>query len=98
MDEVLRDLGEFSSAYLDDVIVYSNTWQEHIEHLRTVLRRIKEAGLTVKSRKCQLGMDHCVYLGHVIGRGLVQLEQSKLMPYELGKRQRRRKMCVSSLG
>ena len=63
MDQVLRGLDEIAAAYLDDVIVFSPTWKEHLEHLRKVMDRLRDAGLTVKLKKCQFGMDHCVYLG-----------------------------------
>lgn len=55
MDVVVREL-PFAKAYLDDLVIFSQTWQEHMEHLRFVFQCIKEAGLTVKLRKCQFGM------------------------------------------
>jgi hypothetical protein len=78
MDRVLRGLDEFAAAYLDDVVVFSSTWKEHLDHLRQVMERLQDAGLTVKLRKCQFGMDHCVYLGHVVGSGEVSPEPTKL--------------------
>ncbi|KAL5467240.1 hypothetical protein EMCRGX_G031440 [Ephydatia muelleri] len=50
---------------------------EPLSHLRRVLQKLREAGLTVK-QKCQLAMSHCSYLGHVVGEGLVQPELSKV--------------------
>ncbi len=78
MDKVIRGLGDFSAAYLDDLIIFSESWEEHLYHLRTVLDRLRESGLTAKSKKCQLGMSYCVYLGHIVGNGTVQPEQSKI--------------------
>ena len=78
MDGVLRDLDQFSAAYLDDVIIFSETWEDHMLHLTTVFQRLREAGLTVKAKKCQFGMSHCVYLGHIVGNGTVRPEESKL--------------------
>ena len=49
--------GEYSAAYLDDLVVFSNSWPEHLEHLRAVLQRLREAGLTVKPTKCQITMN-----------------------------------------
>ncbi|XP_077532684.1 uncharacterized protein LOC144145050 [Haemaphysalis longicornis] len=69
MDHVLRGLSEYALPYLDDVAIFSNTWEEHVEHLRVVLSRLKEAGLTVKPSKCHLGCAEVTYLGHVVGRG-----------------------------
>ena len=43
---------------------FSRCWIDHPEHLSAVLQWLREAGLTVKARKCQLGMKECVYLGY----------------------------------
>ncbi len=75
----LMDAGlDCCAAYLDDLIVYSGTWKEHLVHLEQVFSRLKQAGLTVKANKCQIGMQECVYLGHVVGKGQVRPEPSKL--------------------
>ena len=82
MDQVLRGLDTFSAAYLDDVVIFSASWSEHLKHLRAVLQRLREAGLTVKPRKCQFGMKQCSYLGHIVGSGVVQPELPKLQAVE----------------
>ncbi|KAK8769088.1 hypothetical protein V5799_014447 [Amblyomma americanum] len=69
MDKVLRGQEEFALPYLDDVAIFSASWSEHMAHLRAVLTRLREAGLTVKAPKCQLAQAEVVYLGHVIGQG-----------------------------
>ena len=74
MDKLIKGCEGFASAYLDDLVVFSNSWQEHLSQLRAVLNRIKEAGLTVKVGKCQFGTSKCVYLGN----GSVEPELSKL--------------------
>lgn len=66
------------SAYLDDIVIYSCSWDDHVSHLATVVDRLREEGLTVMLRKCQLGMRSCSFLGHVVGRGLVSPEQEKI--------------------
>eukprot|EP00731_Ephydatia_muelleri_P022383 Em0014g974a len=67
MDNLIKGCEGFASAYLDDLVVFSNSWQDHLSQLRRVLNRIKEAGLTVKVGKCQFGTSKCVYLGHTVG-------------------------------
>ena len=66
------------SAYLDDLIIFSETFEEHIDHLRAILTRLKEAGLTAKPQKCKLGTDYCSYLGHVIGGDIFRPEKDKV--------------------
>ena len=78
MDQVIRGLGEFLAAYLDDLIVFSETWTEHLQHIRAILQRLREAGLTAKAKKCKFGTDHCVHLGHIVGGGTVYPESAKL--------------------
>ena len=78
MDRLLEGLREFSGAYLDDLVIFSRSWEEHLQHLGTVFARLWEAGLTAKPKKCQFGMSQCVYLGHVVGEGCVRVEKSKV--------------------
>ena len=82
MNEVVRDIESFAQAYLDDLVVFSDTWTEHLSHLQTVLEKLQEFGLTAKKAKCQWAMAECTYLGHVIGGGLVKPEYNKLEAVE----------------
>ena len=57
--------------YLDDVIVYASTFDEHIRRVDEVLRRIKEAGLKLKPEKCQLLRPDVTILGYIVsGKGI----------------------------
>ncbi|CAM4708791.1 unnamed protein product [Caretta caretta] len=63
VDGLLAGLGEYAVAYLDDVAIFSDSWADHLEHLQKVLERIREAGLTVKAKKCQIGLNRVTNLG-----------------------------------
>ena len=78
MDRVTNGLEDFAAAYIDDVVIHSTTWEEHVDHIRQVLSRLRKAGLTAKPRKCQFAMAQCVYLGHIVGNGEVRPEKSKV--------------------
>ena len=78
MDGLIRGQESFAAAYLDDLIIFSSSLEEHLAHVRTVLERIQNAGLTVKMKKCQFAMAQCSYLGHLVGSGVVKPEESKL--------------------
>lgn len=78
MDNILVDCEEYAAAYLDDVVIHSNTWADHIHHLNDVLERLGNAGLTIRPKKCQFTMSSCSYLGHVVGNGEVHPEQAKI--------------------
>ena len=64
MDKVLRGL-PFVTIYLDDILVHSATDQKHCQHLQEVFTCITAAGLTLRGRKCHIGMTSVSYLGHV---------------------------------
>ena len=78
MNYVLRDCQEFSKAYIDDVVIFSKNWEEHLEHLWRVFSQLQQAGLTAKLKKCYFGGNQVHYLGHVIGGGRVQPEPGKI--------------------
>ena len=78
IDKILNQMGDFASAYIDDVIVYSRTWQEHLNHMKAVLSKIQQSGLTLKRKKCRFAMLECVYVGHLVGSGRVCPEDIKV--------------------
>ena len=55
-------------TYLDDVLVHSACAKDHAQHLQEVFRRLREAGLILRGRKCQLGRSKVVYLGHMFSK------------------------------
>lgn len=60
------------SVYIDDVLLFSNSWEEHLTQLAELLRRLQEARLTVKLAKSRFGMATVLYLGHEVGYGCVR--------------------------
>ena len=67
MTGVLKDL-PFAMAYLDDIIIYSSTPEEHLEHIRTVFEKLRDAKLSMKLSKCHFFAKEIQYLGHRQGR------------------------------
>ena len=78
MDNLLVDCHGFAAAYLDDIVVHSQSWREHLDHLRRIFTILQEAGLTIKVKKCQFGMAECAYLGHIVGKGKIKPEIAKI--------------------
>ena len=69
MQRVLGNLNEdqmFVSVYLDDVLIFSRTFEEHKIHLEKVLKRLQEVGLKLNPTKCHLVRTQVHNLGHVI--------------------------------
>lgn len=62
---------EGCAVYLDDVVVYSQTWEEHLCQLRALFIRLEAAKLTINLAKCEFARATVVYLGNVVGQGKV---------------------------
>lgn len=70
MDTVFRGL-PFVTKYIDDVLVHSANAVEHRDHLQQAFQRLRQAGLTLKGKKCRVGMSEVPYLGHIFsGMGM----------------------------
>ena len=91
MQNTLSQQSEFSLIYIDDVLIYSSTWKEHLEHIRGVLEALREAGLTAKPNKCVWNARSLEYLGQEIGNGLVSIPEARvraLSDYHKPKKQK----------
>ncbi|GBN72969.1 Retrovirus-related Pol polyprotein from transposon 297 [Araneus ventricosus] len=70
MAGILHGCDHFAVPYLDDMAIYSNSWEEHLSHLNSIMSKIKDAGLTIKPIKCKFAQDRVKYLGHIVDRGI----------------------------
>ena len=66
MTGVLKDL-LFAMAYLDDIIIYSSTPEEHLQHIKTVFKKLCHAKLSMKLSKCHFFTKEIQYLRHILG-------------------------------
>ena len=71
INKVIADL-EGCEAYIDDVIIYSDTWEEHLRIIREFFERLSRAMLTINLSKSEFGQAQVTYLGHVVGQGEVK--------------------------
>lgn len=65
-------------AYLDDLIVYSDSWSEHLHDIKAVLTRLVQANLELNLAKCEFGKATVTYLGKQVGQGQVRPVQAKV--------------------
>ena len=98
MDRVLRPHQAYSSAYIDDIIIFSGTWDQHLQHLEAVMGALRQADLTANAKKCQVGLTETNYLGHTIGRGCVKPQQRKIEKIRDWPRPVTRKQVKSFMG
>jgi transposase InsO family protein len=78
LDKVLRGAQDYACAYLDDVAVVSETWEDHLAHLDDVFKRLRNAGLIANKSKCQFVRPSIKYLGHVISDGHMRPDDDKV--------------------
>ena len=78
MQAVLSGL-EWNSCfvYLDDILIASRTLEEHLQHMKEVFGRLRDAGLRLKPKKCLLLRDQVPYLGHVISAEGIRPDPAK---------------------
>ncbi len=78
MEFVLAGLvGTSCLVYLDDIVIFSRTFEEHISHLTDVLTRLRQAGLKLKPTKCFLFRQGITYLAHVVSNEGIATDSSK---------------------
>ena len=79
MNEVLFDyLDEFCTAYLDDILIYSENVLEHEHHVKLVLRRLRDAGLQVDIKKTEFHVTRTKYLGFIISTQGLEVDPEKI--------------------
>src|SRR5437762_9975206 len=79
VNDVIREyLDKFAVAYLDDILIYSNTLEEHILHVRQVLKKLLEHGLFVKLEKCEFHVQKISYLGFVISPEVISIDPAHI--------------------
>ncbi|XP_043807317.1 uncharacterized protein LOC110602059, partial [Manihot esculenta] len=83
MNHVLRAyLGKFVVVYFDDILIYSRSLDEHIEHVRLVLQVLRQESLYAKLKKCTFCIDRLVFLGFVVIAQGIEVDEEK---YKHGK-------------
>lgn len=77
-DTLQHHLDICCTAYLDDILIYSRTREEHVEYLRRVLQVLREAGLFAKMSKCEFFKTETTFLGMIVGRDGLHMDPAKI--------------------
>ena len=77
MRKLLEGLDQVDSS-VDDVLAYTLSWEEHLQVLRRIFLRIREARLTVKPSKCSFGYETVDFVGHTVGRATMRALPGKV--------------------
>ncbi|WVZ75550.1 LOW QUALITY PROTEIN: hypothetical protein U9M48_023590 [Paspalum notatum var. saurae] len=79
MNKVFMEyLDKFVVVFIDDILIYSKTEEEHEEHLRLVLQKLREHKLYTKLSKCEFWLDQVPFLGHIVSKGGIMVDPSKI--------------------
>ncbi len=79
MQSVLSGLqGESCAVYLDDIIIYSKTFSDHLHDIEQVFLRLEQHGLKLKLKKCHFGATEVPYLGHLVSRNGLKPDPKKV--------------------
>ena len=78
MSVVLQGLGDFAIAYLDDILVFSPTLEDHLQHLDTIFDRLRKHDLKLKLKKCNFLESETNYLGFIIGKDGIKPDPKKV--------------------
>jgi len=65
-------------VYIDDVLIWSKTFSEHIEKLESVFSAFDKAGLRIKAKKCHICCARVPYLGHVLSASGIQMDPARI--------------------
>lgn len=77
-DVLWEYLNDFCTAYLDDILIYSNNMKEHREHVRKVLAKLREAGIQADVDKCEFHVTTTKYLGMIISTDGIKMDPAKV--------------------
>ncbi|KAI2646606.1 Transposon Tf2-6 polyprotein [Labeo rohita] len=79
VNEVFRDmLNRWVIVYIDDILIFSNTYADHVQHVRAVLQRLIQHKLYAKEEKCQFHQERVSFLGYIISPEGVAMDDTKV--------------------
>ncbi len=89
---------ENTDSFIDDILIHTPTWEEHLMALEELFFRLRAAGLTAKPSKCDIAFHSLDFLGHVVGKGKLKPQPDKLQKIQDAKRPETKKELRSFLG
>ena len=84
--------------FVDNIIIHTETWQDHLICLEQLLLRLRQSKLTARPTKCMIGVQNVTFLGHIIGEGRIKPSPEKVESIQQCKRPTTKRQIRSFLG
>lgn len=84
--------------YIDDILIFTPTWEQHVQTLKSVIQRLRTNGLTARPTKCFVGYDSLQFLGHMVGKGVIRPLPDKITKISEVARPKTKKEIRSFIG
>ena len=79
INDILREfLDQFCVAYLDDILIYSDTYEEHVQHVRVVLEKLQKVGLHARADKCTFHQRSISFLGYIVSSEGISMDPERI--------------------
>jgi hypothetical protein len=79
MDDVLRPFtNSFLAVYLDDILIFNITWEEHMRHIQQILSTLRQHKIYANLEKCSFGMNMVQYLGYIVDEHGVHVDLANI--------------------
>ncbi|KAL5579093.1 hypothetical protein UlMin_011535 [Ulmus minor] len=79
MNQIFKEyLDQFVIVFIDDILIYSRSKEEHERHLRMVLQTLREKKLFAKFKKCEFWLENVSFLGHIISKEGIAVDPGKI--------------------
>ena len=99
MAQVLQGINfKYALVYVDDILIHSTTFEEHLVHLQNVFNRLNEANLKLQPKKCQFAAEKVEYLGHYFSKQGIEVNPSKIEAVKTYPVPKTRKQLKAYLG
>jgi hypothetical protein len=79
MNDVFQPyIDDFVVFYLDNILIFSQRWEDNIKHAKIIFELLKKEELYIKLSKCEFGKKTLVYLGYIVGNGQLKIDPTKV--------------------
>ena len=99
MEHILQEeLRKFCFIYIDDIIIFSPSFEKHLEHIEIIFKKLREANLKLKASKCNFAKESTAFLGHIVNRDGIKPNNDSLSAVQDYPRPSNAKEARSFLG